>query len=384
MKARELTPKLLAWAGALPIVTLTGPRQSGKTTLCRAVFPNRPYISLEEPDNRRMALEDPRGFLRRFKESGAVLDEVQNAPELLSYLQGEVDADARPGRFVLTGSQNLAIMAAVSQSLAGRTAVATLLPFSLREAFPDGNPPPLWETLFRGFYPRVLDTPLPASETLSFYVSTYLERDVRALLNVGDFARFETFLRLCAGRTGQILNYSDIAADAGIAVNTAKSWLSALEASYIVRRLRPWAANVGKQLSKAPKLYFLDTGLACNLLGISTPAQLETHPLRGAVFETFVVAERWKRLANLGLRDNLFYYRDSRKTEIDLVVETPDGFELCEIKSGATAASDWFAPIRKVADLLPRVARRTIICGSDSELPPPSHGGVEVLGWRQF
>ncbi len=384
MKPRIIESKLKSWASALPVVTITGPRQSGKTTLCKAAFPSLPYVSLEEPDTRRTALEDPRGFLSRFSESGAVIDEVQHAPELLSYLQGVVDRDPQPGRFILTGSQNLALMDAVSQSLAGRTAVATLLPFSLREAYPAGGEPPLWETVFRGFYPRVLETPLPPTETLSFYVSTYLERDVRSLVNIGDFTRFETFLRLCAGRTGRILNYSDLAADAGIAVNTAKNWISVLETSYVVRRLRPWSSNLPKQLSKSPKLYFLDTGLACCLLGIPSAKELETHPLRGELFETFVVAERWKRLANAGERDRLFYYRDSRKLEIDLVEESPAGLRLCEIKSGATVAPDWFAGLDKAASFLPGVVERGIVCGLDSDLPPARRRDTRICGWRQF
>jgi hypothetical protein len=384
MKPRDLEAKLLSWAAALPVVTVTGPRQSGKTTLCRHAFPGKPYVSLEDPDTRMMAQTDPRGFLRRFEDTGAVLDEIQHVPDLLSYLQTLVDADPRPGRFVLTGSQNLSLMSAVSQTLAGRAAVATLLPFSLREAYAPGTEPPLWETVHRGFYPRVLSTPLPPSETLSFYVATYLERDVRSLLRIGDYVRFELFLRLCAGRTGQILNLSDLAADAGISVNTAKSWLSVLETAYIVRRLRPWSANIAKQLSKSPKLYFLDTGLACCLLGIENAAVLETHPLRGPLFETFVVAERWKRLAHAGRPDNLFYYRDSKKREIDLVEETPDGLELCEIKSGATVAADWFAPLEKVAAFLPRVRSRAIVCGGDGALPPPTVRSATVFSWRRF
>lgn len=384
MKPRILKSKLLSWAQALPVVTVTGPRQSGKTTLCRDAFPDKPYVSLEDFDTRAMAQGDPRGFLSRFAESGAVIDEVQHVPGLLSYLQTLVDENPRPGRFILTGSQNLSLMHAVSQSLAGRTAVATLLPFSLREAYASGDELPLWETIQRGFYPRVLTTPLPPAETLSFYVSTYLERDVRALLRIGDYIRFSTFLRLCAGRSGQILNLSDLAADAGISVNTAKSWLSVLETAYIVHRLRPWSANIGKQLSKSPKLYFLDTGLACCLLGIDSPGMLETHPLRGPLFETFVVAERWKRLANAARPDNLFYYRDSKKREIDLVEETPDGLALTEIKSGATVASDWFAALEKAAAFLPRVRTRSIVCGAGFPLPPPSIRGTSILSWRQF
>ena len=384
MKPRILESKLLAWAQALPVVAVTGPRQSGKTTLCRHAFPGKPYVSLEDPDTRMMARTDPRGFLRRFEASGAVIDEVQHVPELLSYIQTLVDAHPGSGRFILTGSQNLSLMEAVTQSLAGRVAVATLLPFSLREAYAPGREPPLWETVWRGFYPRVFSTPLPPPETLSFYVSTYLERDVRALLRIGDYVRFATFLRLCAGRTAQILNLSDLAADAGISVNTAKSWLSVLEAAYIVRRLRPWSGNIGKQLSKSPKLHFLDTGLACCLLGIETPAVLETHPLRGALFETFVVAERWKRLAHAGRPDNLFYYRDSKKREIDMVEETPEGLSLVEIKSGATVASDWFAPLEKVSAILPGVRSRAIVCGIDASLPPATLHATSVFSWRQF
>lgn len=378
MKTREIGSRIRKFAEEYPVITVTGPRQSGKTTLCRALFPKLKYINLEEPDRRRFARDDPRAFLAEIHD-GAILDEIQYVPELLSYIQADVDEKPRAGRFVLTGSQNLLLMQSVSQSLAGRTALATLLPFTIREAYTDGLKE-LSETMWRGFYPRVLDSADP-SAALSFYISTYVTRDVRGILNVKDANRFSDFLCLCAGRTGQLLNYSALATDAGIAVNTAKDWISILETCYLVYRLRPWSVNIGKRIVKAPKLYFLDTGLACNLLGISTPRQLIAHPLRGAVFETMIIGEMLKRAANSVQRDNLCYFRTSSGHEVDVIAETPEGLELTEIKSGRTIASDWAPKLENVADDLPDVKKKRIIYGGDDVT---SRHGIAFRPWHSF
>jgi len=258
MKARVIGEKLREFARLYPVVTLTGPRQSGKTTLCRALFPEKEYVNLEDAEQRLIARTDPKGFLGRFARD-VVINEIQRVPDLVSAIQVDVDAHKRPGRYILTGSQNLLLMKSVSQSLSGRTALATLLPFSLGELY-GKRPPALEDVIWRGFYPAIHDQKLSPAHTLAFYFATYVERDIRDLLNVKDLGRFERFVRLCAGRTGQILNCASLAVDAGIAVSTAQEWLSVLETCYVVSLLKPWSANINKRLVKAPKLYFLDTG----------------------------------------------------------------------------------------------------------------------------
>ena len=347
MVPRTLRRKLIQLARRFPIVTVTGPRQSGKTTLCRMAFPRKPYVSLEAPDVRAYAHADPRGFLSAHA-SGAILDEVQRAPELLSYLQGEVDARPAAGRFVLTGSTNLALLHGVPQSLAGRTAMLTLLPLDHHEllGFPD-PPRDLFDVLWHGGYPAIFDRQAAPGDWLGSYVATYVERDVRQVLNVTDLLAFHTFLRLCAGRTGQLLNLSALAADAGITHNTARAWLSVLEASYLAFRLPAMHANARKRLVKAPKLHFYDTGLLCYLLGIHDPEQLRRHPLRGPVFESWVVSEIAKARLHRGLPASLSFYRESRGEEIDVVLERGDAVVALEVKSGQTVATDFFPPLAR-------------------------------------
>jgi predicted AAA+ superfamily ATPase len=352
MIPRPLEPRLRALAGKFPVVTVTGPRQSGKTTLCRAVFADKPYVSLEAPDVRAYVQADPRGFLADHAD-GALLDEVQRAPELLSYLQTEVDERPTSGRFILTGSANLALLQSIGQSLAGRTARLNLLPLGLAEVrqFPD-SPVDLGELLWRGSYPAVYDRGLEPGDGYPSYVATYLERDVRTLLQVGDLLAFQTFLRLCAGRAGQLVNLSALGADAGVAHNTARAWLSVLEAGYIVWRLPPFHANLGKRLVKTPKRHFLDSGLVCYLLGIRDPAQLREHPLRGAIFETWVAAEILKARLHRGLPAALSFFRDRRGAEVDVIVETGAACLAVETKSGQTVAEDFFAGLRAFAAAL--------------------------------
>jgi len=342
MIERSISDRVRDVAGHYPIVTITGPRQSGKTTLVRMLFADRPYVNLEAPDVREAVRSDPREFLSRHR-GGAVIDEVQRVPELLSYLQVEVDERPEPGRFVLTGSVNMALLGAVSQSLSGRTALLTLLPLGLEEIRRFDEPcEDLIETMWRGSYPAVFDRGIPPTEWYASYVGTYVERDVRQILNVGNLTAFQAFLRLCAGRTAQLLNLSSLAADCGVTHNTARSWLSVLEASHIVSRLPPLTTNLTKRQVKTPKLHFLDTGLVCYLLGVTSPDQLAHHPLRGAVFETWVVSEIMKARASKGLQRGLHFTRDRKGNEVDLVIETGDRLLAVETKSGQTIASDFF------------------------------------------
>ena len=345
MIQRDLHPTLLRWATTYPVVTLTGPRQSGKTTLCKAAFPGKPYVSLEPLETRAFALEDPRGFLAQHP-GGVILDEVQYAPGLLTYLQDLVDTDSTPGRFILTGSQHFGLSEAVSQSLAGRTVILHLLPPSLGELrrFP-AAPMDLFSTLFMGAYPRIHDQGIPPERWLADYVATYVQRDVRQVLNVGDLLSFNTFLRLCAGSTGQELNLSRLGADAGISQPTAKAWLSVLESSFLCFRLGPWHTNHRKRLVKAPKLHFYDAGLVCYLLGIRTAEQLETHPLRGPIFETWVASEVMKMHLHQGLEASAFHYREVSGLEVDLVIQGPDRTRLVEFKSGRTIDGSWLKPL---------------------------------------
>ena len=345
---RDLTPKLIKAAAQLPALTLTGPRQSGKTTLCRAVFPRHPYVTLEAPDERAFAADDPRSFLAQFPQ-GAILDEVQRAPDLLSYLQGIIDDDPAPGRWILSGSQNLSLLQSVSQSLAGRTDVYHLLPLTRGEITRFDQPPVTLEaTLYAGGYPRIFDRQLAPADWLRSYVATYLERDVRTLSNIGDLGLFQRFVELCAGRTAQLLNYSSLASDCGISQPSAKAWLGVLEASFIAFRLPAFHANTRKRLVKMPKLYFYDSGLVCWLLGIRQPEQLRSHPLRGPVFETWVVSEIVKHRTNQGMTGGLWFYRDRNGAEVDLVIDQQgSGLTLLEAKSAATPSSSLLAGAKR-------------------------------------
>ena len=381
---RDLTPKLRKAARQFPVVTLTGPRQSGKSTLCRAVFPRLPYVSLEAPDIRVFARDDPRAFLAQFPR-GAVIDEVQRAPDLPSYLQGIIDSDPKPGRWILTGSQNLSLLESVSQSLAGRTAVLHLLPLARSEVVRFKRPPKtLDETLVAGGYPRIFDQGLDPSDWLRSYVATYIERDVRTISNVGDLVIFQRFVELCAGRTAQLLNYSSLAADCGISQPSAKAWLSILETSFVAFRLPTFRSNLRKRLVKMPKLHFYDTGLVCWLLGIRTPEQLHSHPLRGAIFESWVVSEINKHRVNHGETGGLSYYRDRDGVEADLVIEYPDRLRLVEAKSAQTATASLFVGAGRARNLLADPSRpcEVVIAygGDESQL----RSDAKLLPWTQL
>ena len=365
-----------------PIVTITGPRQSGKTTLAKAIFAAKPYVSLEDPDVRLAATDDPRSFLGRFPD-GAVLDEVQRCPEILSYLQTLVDVDGRMGLFILTGSQQFGLLSDISQSLAGRTAFVELLPFSLDELLRSGmSPQSLDEMLTKGGYPPLYDRKIPPRKWFGAYVTAYIERDVRQVLKVQELETFQRFVRFCAGRTGQLLNLSSLAADSGITHNTAKSWISVLEASYILFQLRPHHANFNKRLVKTPKLYFYDAGLVCWLLGIQTPQQLETYPLRGSIFETFIVAELMKSRLNAGERSGMYFWRDSNGNEVDVIIEQGPQLIPVEIKSGATVARDFFVSLEKWMALSGNLGiDPLLIYGGENSY---QRKRVRVFGWKDL
>ena len=379
---RDLAAELERAATWAPSVTLTGPRQSGKTTLCRAVFPRHPYRSLESPDDRSFAQNDPRAFLAQFPH-GAVLDEVQRVPELPSYLQGIIDSDPTPGRWILSGSQNFALLASITQSLAGRTAVHQLLPLSWDEIRRFPRPPAgLDEALFSGGYPRIFDQDVSPSDWMRSYIASYVERDVRTISTVGDLTTFQRFVELCAGRTGQLLNYSALADDCGISQPTAKAWFSILEASFVAFHLVPFSVNRRKRLVKMPKLYFHDTGLACWLLGVREPAQLRAHPLRGAIFETWVVSEVLKHRTHHSESGGLSFYRERNGAELDLVIEEPDGLTVIEAKSAATPSSSLLDGVKRVRphlqDLRPRWDASVVYGGDDRQ----ERSDGRLVPWR--
>lgn len=384
MIPRKLATKLLELARLYPVVVITGPRQAGKTTLCRATFPDLPYVSLEALDIRDFARNDPRGFFATYRD-GAVIDEVQQVPALLSYLQTEVDERPAPGRFILTGSQHFGLSQAISQSLAGRCGLLVLLSPDLAELqqFPSA-PQDLFTTLWQGAYPRIYDREIPAHQWLADYVATYIERDVRQTLNVGDLTTFSNFMKLCAGRSAQEVNLSSLGTDAAISHNTARAWLSVLEASYLVLRLPAWHTNIRKQVVKAPKLHFMDSGLLCYLLNIREPDQLRHHPLRGAIFESWVVSELYKSHLHRGERPDLHHYRESRGLEMDVLVNLGDRLLAIEIKSAATVASDFFKHFETFAERmrgtgLPERVDNIVVFGGEPSQP---RSVARVVGWR--
>jgi len=396
MIRRTIETTLREVAGQYPVVTLTGPRQSGKTTLVRAIFKDHEYASLEDPEVRGFALEDPRGFLAQFS-GPVVLDEAQRAPDLFSYIQTIVDREDSPGLFILSGSQNFLLLKSISQSLAGRCAVLHLLPFSLSEL--ERRPPlPLatigrelpaaagpssrfevMATLHQGFYPRIHDKSLDPGRWLSSYFQTYVERDVREIVNVGDLESFGRFVRLCAGRNGQLLNLTSLANDCGVTHTTARRWISILEASFLITLLRPHHRNFGKRLIKAPKLYFLDTGLLCYLLRIRSPEDLRLHASRGAVFESFVLSELLKNYLHRGLESDLYFWRDATGHEVDILIEQAQELIAVEIKSAQTIASDFFAGLNYWQKLLgDRDAPAALVYAGDQRC---RRRGVIVYSW---
>jgi len=378
MIARTLTSKIIALAQKFQVITLTGPRQSGKTTLVKAAFPTLPYVSLEEPDIRQIALTDPRGFLSNYP-TGAILDEIQNTPDLFSYIQKLVDEN-RQLQFILTGSSNFLLMEKISQTLAGRTAVLHLLPFSFAELEPGLM---TYESLiFKGQYPRIYDRDIAPTDFYPSYIQTYIERDVRLIKNIGDINAFIQFTRLCAGRIGQLLNLTGLANDAGISPNTAKAWLSILESSYILYRLQPYHNNFNKRLVKSPKLYFYDTGVACSLLGLHDENQVNLHYLKGALFENLIINEFIKRNFHRGENYQPYFWQDSHGKEIDCLLIAGEKITPVEIKSSKTMSTSYFDNLKswRASVNLPQ-GQSYVVYGGDESMQ--TSAGTFV-SWRQL
>lgn len=364
-----------------PVITLTGPRQSGKTTLLKSIYTDLPYASLEDIDFRNEALKDPRGFLNNFPE-GAVLDEVQRTPELFSYIQGIVDTNKKI-HFVLSGSQNFLLLENISQSLAGRAAILKLLPFSISELQAEKLITDSYEQLiFKGMYPGIYDRDIDPEFFYPSYISTYIERDVRQIKNIENLNNFSNFLQLCAGRTGQVVNLNSLATDAGISPNTAKSWLSILEASFIIYFLQPYYENFNKRIIKSPKLYFYDTGLVCSLLGISSPNQVKTFYSKGALFENLIITDLIKSRLHKGLNPRFYYWQNKTKQEVDLIIDTPEGPVAYEIKSGMTMNDNYFTNLRYWQKLSGEKTKNlNVIYGGDKDLKTSSGN---YISWKSI
>jgi predicted AAA+ superfamily ATPase len=346
MVPRIITEKIKYLAGKYPVITLTGTRQCGKSTLLKSAFPDYRYLSLEDPDLRLAAKDDPRGFLRNFG-AKTIVDEAQHVPELFSCIQTKVDAENEAGMYILSGSHNFLLLKNISQSLAGRTAVLKLAPFSLSELQNASLlPSTLNEFLFTGCYPRIYDKQIEPPDFYPHYIQTYIDRDIRTLREISNLSQFVRFLKLCAARTGQLLNVTSLANEAGITVPTANSWLSLLESSYVIFLLKPYHNNFNKRLVKSPKLYFYDTGLAASLLGLESAAQLSTHYLRGELFETMVISEVVKQHLFIGKEPQIYFWRDSNKNEVDLLVEYGGHLQAIEIKSSATMKNEFFDTLK--------------------------------------
>lgn len=381
---RAIQPRLGALARQYPVVTVTGPRQSGKTTLCRMVFPEKPYVSLENPDHRALAQEDPRAFFDRWPE--AIVDEIQRVPSLMSYIQGIVDETNRPGQFILTGSAQLELMESVTQSLAGRTALLKLMPFSYDELYGPTNPDPppepdLDRLLFTGMFPRIHDRGLNPTDAYAFYTETYIERDVRSVLALKDRLQFDRFLRLCAGRSGQVLNMASLGSDVGVSANTIKSWLSVLETGFVVSFLQPHHKNYRKRLTKSPKTILMDSGLMCYLLGVTDAEQLASHPLRGAIFETFVIDELRKQAWNRGRRPRLSYFRSSDGREVDVLIDKGQTVAPVEVKSALTVRSELADGLRDFAKLADNAEKGVLVYGGDESWSATDY---DVLSFRHL
>ncbi len=377
---RILEKKIVEFSKQYPVITITGPRQSGKTTLSKMIFTDHPYISLENLDNREFAKNDPIGFLNKYPD-GAIIDEIQRVPDLTSYIQTIVDEKDIPGMFIITGSQQFELMSNLSQSLAGRTAIIKLLPFSYSEIYTNKTSSDLDEILRTGFYPRIFDKGLEPFSAMEFYINTYIERDLRKLINIQDLSKFQIFLKLCAGRTGQILNMNSISNECGISNNTVNKWLSILETSYIIKRVQPFYKNFNKRLIKSPKLFFLDTGLVSYLLGISSAEHLQLHPLRGAIFETYVFSELLKSNFNNAKPDNIYYFRDNKGKEIDFILDDGIKIRAIEVKSGQTINSSFFENLKyfsKISDI--EVNNQLIYGGNNNHIQE----GIKITSWDKI
>jgi len=363
MYKREILKEIKSLAKEFRIITVLGPRQAGKTTLCKIAFPDYTYVSLEDPDTRLYATEDPRGFINQYRQK-IIFDEVQRVPQLLSYIQTIVDEDNIKAQFILTGSHQLELSAAIAQSLAGRTARLTLLPLSMFEL--DQNDE-LNTCLLDGFMPGKHKDKIKTARFYRSYFQTYVERDVRLIINLKDTAKFEKFVRLCAGRIGQLFNQASLANDVGVSANTINDWLSVLEASFIIYRLQPYYENIGKRLIKSSKLYFIDTGLAAWLMGIETSTQMQRDPLKGNLFENLIIIDILKSKLNQGKDPRLFFYRDSHGNEVDLIIQQGNNLLPIEIKSSQTWHSSFLKGITYFKNLLgDRAEKGVVIYGGDS------------------
>ncbi len=380
MISRLIEKKLIEMATKFPVLAITGPRQSGKTTLCKKIFKQYTYVSLENPDIRAFALSDPKGFIEVYNHR-VIIDEVQHVPELFSYIQGVVDESGISGQFILTGSQNFLLLEKIGQSLAGRVYIYHLLPFSYNE-INDKYKPKLISTIFKGGYPRIYDKKIKPQDFFPSYIQTYLERDVRSILNVRDISTFSAFLKICAGRIGQLFNSSSISNELGVNHKTIKSWISLLEASFVVFRLQPWHTNYNKRIVKSPKIYFYDTGLACHLLGLKKKEEITFHYANGALFENYIITEYIKNTWNQGNLLSSYFWRDSKGKEIDLLIEEGDRLKIVEIKSSKTIKPNFF----KGVDYFEKLAKnysveKYIVYGGDE---PRKQFNTQILPWNNI
>jgi len=381
MIQRKIEEKLKYYVTKYPVVTVTGPRQSGKTKLIKNCFPDYHYISFEDPDMLNIAKEDPRLFLRNYPDK-TIIDEVQRFPEFFSYLQTHVDNEGKEGLYILSGSHNFLLMEKISQTLSGRTAILKLMPFSYKEIAGQGKASDnIDEVIYKGLYPRIFDKTLKPEDFYPFYIQTYLERDVRLLINITDMSLFIRFLKLCAGRTGQLLNLSSLANECGISQPTAKAWLSVLEASYIIYCLYPYYKNFNKRLVKSPKLYFFDTGLACSLLGLKDTQQLSTHYMRGALFENHIITEYIKSKFNNIEEPDVYFWRDNTGNEIDMIFEEGNTLKAIEIKSGATYRQDFFKGILFWEKMNGKENTNAVVYGGDISLSTTSG---QLIAWKDW
>ena len=382
MIKREAEDRVRHLATKFPAVAILGVRQAGKSTLAKMAFPDYDYVSLEDPDVRSVATSDPRGFLTRHSNK-VILDEVQRAPELFSYLQTKMDSDDVEGNYILSGSRNFELMQNITQSLAGRVAILNLMPLSRFEfagASLEQETP--WETLFTGSFPRVFHKNIAPTDYFPTYIQTYLERDVRNILNVGQLDTFRKFMSLCAGRIGNILNYTSLASDAGIDVRTAKKWISVLEESYIAFTISPYFNNFNKRLVKAPKLYFCDTGLACSLLGLTSAKDVYLSPFRGALFENFILLEHLKRARAKGLNDQVWFWHETQSNEVDFIYGAEHNLSIVEVKSGETFDLNWFNSMQVFSSLAKVSDKNKTIVYAGNESYSTSKG--EIVSWRDW
>lgn len=381
MIARTIENTILQVVSKIPVIVITGPRQSGKTTLANKLFPEYHYYNLEFPDTYALALHDPRFFLKDLAQ-GIILDEIQRLPSLLSYVQGITDEKKMNGKVVITGSQNLQLMEAVTQTLAGRTVNFTLLPFSVDEIKGFGPVTNLDEVIFRGFYPRLFDQQISPALWLPSYIQSYLERDLRQLVHIKDLDKFQLFIRIIAGRVGQLINFQSLSTEIGVDAKTIRNWLNLLETSYVIFHLKPYYKSFNKRLIKSSKVYFYDTGLVCSLLGIKDPQQIPLHYLKGGLFENMIIAEIVKKYTNSGLPQSMYFWRDSTGHEIDCVLETADKLSILEIKSSSTFHDDFLKNIRlfnKIAGSM--VQQQIVVYAGDRRM---KYNGCSILPWFEF